>query len=207
MITLSTPGGIPASAAASAIIIASSGVHGCGFSTTVQPAASAGATFTTFSMKGKLNGVIAATTPIGSRKIAEPAMPAAWPDGGPFSTQSKECSTIAALDRNMPMEPAAWTKSVRKPTEPVSATMSSRSSPARTSRISAIFTSAAARCAGFIHGHGPVSNALRAAVIAWTAVLVDPSGTEPTTSSVAGSMTSSDPSAPSLVHSPPMNSS
>src|SRR3546814_19047227 len=79
----------------------------------------------------------------------------------------------------MPMEPAACTKSVRKPVDPVSATISSHRSPDRDSRISAILTSAAARWAGFIHGHGPLSKARRAPVIAWTAVFTDPSGTEP----------------------------
>src|SRR3546814_10845934 len=93
------------------------GGHGWGLSTTVQPTARAGATFTTLSMNGKLNGVIAATTPIGSRTIALPAIPAAWPAGSPLSTQGNECSEIAALERNMPMEPAACTKSVRKQVE------------------------------------------------------------------------------------------
>src|SRR3546814_21199340 len=139
-------------------------------------------------MNGKLNGVIAATTPIGSRTIALPAIPAAWPAGSPLSTQGNECSEIAALERNMPMEPAACTKSVRKPVDPVSATISSSRSPDRDSRISAILTSAAARWAGFIHGQGPLSNARRAAVIAWTAVFTDPLGTDQNDSPVPGTM-------------------
>ena len=93
LITLRTPGGMPASAATSAIIMASSGVHGCGLSTTVQPTASAGATLTMFSMKGKLNGVIAATTPIGSRRIALPPNTVGPAFGMPPSTQGKACST------------------------------------------------------------------------------------------------------------------
>ena len=140
---------------------ASSGVHGCGFNTMVQPAASAGADFTTLSMKGKLNGVIAATTPIGSRMIALPPTLVGPPVGGPISSHSTECWTCSAFDRNMPIEPPACTKSVMNPVEPVSATMSSRSSAPRDSRISAIRMSAAARSVGFIHGHGPSSKALR----------------------------------------------
>ena len=58
--------GSPASSAASPITSASSGVSGLGRSTIVQPASSAGTTFQTFVMNGKLYGVIAATTPMGS---------------------------------------------------------------------------------------------------------------------------------------------
>ena len=123
VITLKTPGGMPASAATSAIIMASSGVQGCGFRTTVQPAASAGAVFTTLSMNGKLKGVMAATTPMGSRMMALPPMPVAPPVGAPFSIHSNACSTMAALERNIPTEPAPWTASVRNPVDPVSATI------------------------------------------------------------------------------------
>ena len=97
---------MPASAAASAIIMASSGVHGCGLRTTVQPTARAGATFTMLSMNGKLNGVMAATTPIGSRTMALPPKPVGPPVGTAFSTQGKECSTRAAFERSIPIEPA-----------------------------------------------------------------------------------------------------
>jgi hypothetical protein len=205
--TLKTPGGMSASAAASAMSIASSGVHGCGLSTTVQPTASAGAVFTTLSMNGKLNGVMAATTPTGSRMIALPAMPVAPPVGASFSTHWNACSTSAAFERNMPIDPEAWMASVRKPADPVSATTTSRSVPARASRISAMRTSLAARSAGLIHGHGPSSNARRAASIACTAVFVDASGTVPMTSSVAGSITSIVPTASASVQRPSMNRS
>ena len=205
--TLSTPGGIPASAAASAIIIASSGVQGCGLRTTVQPVARAGATFTMLSMKGKLNGVMAATTPMGSRTRALPPTPVGPPVGGLFSTHGKECSAMAAFERNIPIDPAPWMASVRNPVDPVSAMISSRRSPARDSRISAIAVNLAARSDGFMKGQGPSSKARRAASMARTAVFVVASGTDPITSSVAGSMTSMDPSAPSAVHAPSMNSS
>ncbi len=46
-----------------------SGVNSAGFSTTVLPAASAGATFHVASMSGKFQGVISPTTPRGSRKV------------------------------------------------------------------------------------------------------------------------------------------
>ena len=44
------------------------GVSGAGFSTTVLPAASAGAIFARLIWIGKFHGVIAATTPAGSRR-------------------------------------------------------------------------------------------------------------------------------------------
>ena len=109
VMTLSTPGGIPASSAAWAMTNASSGVHGWGLSTTVQPAASAGATFTTLSMNGKLNGVMAPTTPTGSRNSADPDIPFGPAVGAPASTHSNTCSIRMALERNIPMEPPAWT--------------------------------------------------------------------------------------------------
>ncbi len=49
------------------IHVAEYGVSGAGFRITVQPAASAGVIFERLSMNGKFHGVIAPTTPIGSR--------------------------------------------------------------------------------------------------------------------------------------------
>ena len=50
--------------------VALHGVSGAGFSTTVLPAASAGPSFDRLSMSGKFHGVIAPTTPIGSRRTS-----------------------------------------------------------------------------------------------------------------------------------------
>ena len=93
---------------------------------------------------------MAATTPIGSRTMALPPSPVGPPVGMAFSTQGKACSTSAAFERNIPIDPAAWTASVRNPVDPVSAMISSRRSPARASRISAMASNLAARSAGFI---------------------------------------------------------
>ena len=46
-----------------------SGVSGDGFSTIVQPAASAGISFHTAIISGKFHGTIAATTPTGSLRV------------------------------------------------------------------------------------------------------------------------------------------
>ena len=63
--TLNTPGGSPASMNARAISSAVRGVSLAGLSTTVHPAASAGAIFRRTIVAGKFQGVIAATTPTG----------------------------------------------------------------------------------------------------------------------------------------------
>ncbi|MNS79401.1 hypothetical protein D3C72_1130550 [compost metagenome] len=85
--TLSAPGGKPASSASSASRSAVSGVSSDGLSTTVQPAASAGATFHSAMASGKFHGTMAATTPTGSRRVyvthCAPGMPmelsSVWP--------------------------------------------------------------------------------------------------------------------------------
>ena len=65
--TLKAPGGKPASAVRSASSEQESGDHSAGFSTTGQPAASAGATFQVDSMNGAFQGVITAAGPAGIR--------------------------------------------------------------------------------------------------------------------------------------------
>ena len=70
VITLSTPGGMSGQRAASSPSSAADhGVSGAPLSTTVQPAASAGAVFARLICVGKFHGVIAPTTPTGSRSI------------------------------------------------------------------------------------------------------------------------------------------
>ena len=67
--TLSTPSGSPASSAIRSSSSAVSGVSSAGLSTTVLPAASAGATFHEAITSGKFQGTISPTTPSGSRKV------------------------------------------------------------------------------------------------------------------------------------------
>src|SRR5471032_939562 len=64
--TLNTPGGTPACSASSASASAENGVDSAGFSTMVQPAASAGPALRVIIAIGKFHGVMAAHTPIGS---------------------------------------------------------------------------------------------------------------------------------------------
>ena len=64
---LNAPGGRPASAVRSASSDADSGDHSAGLSTTLLPAARAGATFQVASMNGAFHGVITTAGPAGMR--------------------------------------------------------------------------------------------------------------------------------------------
>ncbi len=67
--TLITPAGNPASIANSARTSVEVGVISEGLMTTVLPAASAANSFHPSNSSGEFHGVIAATTPIGSRNV------------------------------------------------------------------------------------------------------------------------------------------
>jgi hypothetical protein len=67
--TLNTPGGKPASSNSAANSSVEHGACSAGLTTTQQPAASAGAIFHDASSTGEFHGVIAATTPSGSRSV------------------------------------------------------------------------------------------------------------------------------------------
>ena len=79
--TFSTPSGTPASRAMRSSSRAVSGVSSAGLSTTVLPAARAGATFHEAMTSGKFQGTISPTTPSGSRKVMStpPATGIVWP--------------------------------------------------------------------------------------------------------------------------------
>src|SRR4051794_41084665 len=66
--TDSTPSGSPASVNNAPSHSASIGVSGAGFNTTVHPASSAGTTLLMAMNSGTFHGMIAATTPTGSRR-------------------------------------------------------------------------------------------------------------------------------------------
>jgi hypothetical protein len=76
--TFSHPGGSPASVSSSARSRAESGVWLAGFSTTAQPAARAGAILCATRFSGKLNGLMAPTTPMGSRRVIASLPSPAW---------------------------------------------------------------------------------------------------------------------------------
>jgi hypothetical protein len=76
VITLSTPGGRPASSMICANASEVSGVCLAGFSTIVQPAATAGATLRVAIASGKFHGVISRHGPTGRRDTSSRPSPA-----------------------------------------------------------------------------------------------------------------------------------
>ena len=88
--------------------------------------------------------------------------------------------------------------------EPTSSTFSSTRSAARASSSDANRSMTAARSRGDSHGHGPSSNARRAAATARSMSATVPSGTVPMASSVAGFSTVSTESPSLPVHAPSM---
>jgi hypothetical protein len=95
-----------------------------------------------------------------------------------------------AFDSKRPIGPPACSVSSIGPAIAVSARASSRISPERAARACAIRRRTAARSAGFIHGHGPSSNARRADSAARVASFADPIAAVPITTSVEGQTTS-----------------
>ena len=96
--TLSQPGGRPASSSSSASKSADSGVWVAGLSTTAQPAASAGAILCATRLSGKLNGLIAPTTPTGRRSVNASLPTPAWEASiGTISPASLRASTAAKV--------------------------------------------------------------------------------------------------------------
>ena len=86
-----------------------SGVCDAGLSTTGHPAAIAGATLCDTRLRGKLNGLIAPTTPIGTRSVnASLPTPASFASIGIMSPVSVRASTAA--NRNVPTARAASTR-------------------------------------------------------------------------------------------------
>jgi len=72
---LTTPGGTPASRQSSPSLSGVSGASSAGFSTTVQPVASAGPIFQIDAVSGPFHGMIAPTTPTGSLRVKEKISP------------------------------------------------------------------------------------------------------------------------------------
>ena len=91
--------------------IALNGVWLAGFSTTGQPAAIAGASLWATRLSGKLNGAIAPTTPMGTRRV-KPSLPspAASASSGTISPDNLRAS--AAANWNVPTARSASARAV-----------------------------------------------------------------------------------------------
>ena len=90
MTTLTTPSGTPASVSSRAIARAVSGVSAAGLSTTVQPAASAGAILRVAMAAGKFHGVTRAAIPTGRWVTSVRAPPAG---ASPYSPPGRTASS------------------------------------------------------------------------------------------------------------------
>src|SRR2546428_503129 len=86
--TFTTPAGRPTASATSANTYPAAGASGDTFSTTVQPASSAGAALLTISWSGPFHGMMAPTTPTGSRH-SRPKSPPGTGEGFGVTTSSK----------------------------------------------------------------------------------------------------------------------
>ena len=96
---VTSPGGRPARSARSQSAQAARGASWAGFTTTAQPAASAGASFQTTSATGKFQGTIAATTPTGAGRIQLPlasVRPGTWEAQTRSASAAKWWTTSAA---------------------------------------------------------------------------------------------------------------
>ena len=196
--TLIQPGGSPASSSSSARKNAVSGVADAGFSTTAQPAASAGAILCATRLSGKLNGEIAPTMPIGTLRVkASFPSPAAEASMGTVSPASLRASTA----ENVKVETARWA-STRAALSglPASAQTMRAASSSRSPRSRAVRSRILARsCAG--SGSRIARSAASRARRASTA---PPFATRPTTSPEKGERTSVQ--APVSTRSPPIRS-
>ncbi len=190
--TLTTPGGTPASSSAAAIPYTDSGSCGAGFTTTVLPIASAGATLPAGFAQGLLYEVMQVTTPTGWRTASAPMTPAL-----PIGLASLICGGSA--DSTGSRAPCAyrWKRDTATATcmpraVPVVAPLSA---PARSAcrsksrrRTAAARSRTAARSRAGVRDQ--LANASRAAdAAAWTCARLA-SGARPTTPSVAGFTTS-----------------
>ena len=140
--TLSTPGGRPASRRHSAISRCVPGQISEAFSTTVLPQASGSAMARTPRMTGAFHGAMLSTTPAGWRTAI--AMQPGLSEG---MTSPEICVVMAAASRSMPA--ARWTLKPAQPAvAPVSAAISSMNCGAFDARRSAAFSRMARRAFG-----------------------------------------------------------
>ena len=166
----------------------------------MQPARNAGASLLIAMNSGTFHGMIAATTPTGSRRTRlRPNMPLR------SSSHGKDSASCCCTARTAVAGVICIMLTV-PPGAPISLEMTPHTSSARAARSSVNLASTAARSAGVERGHGPESKAARAAVTAASTSASTASGTEPTSSRVAGERTSIVAEPAGATHWPPMKS-
>src|SRR6185503_1052806 len=162
-----------------------SGSTGAGFTTTVLPHASAGPILPAEFVIGKFDGVMHATTPIGSRTARPVCTVEPTSRGGNGSCGIRPASSAYFSSRSGTAPTCcAW---ATPRTAPVSAIVRSTSELIAVRNASAAFFKSAPRAAPDIRGHGPCSNASRAARAAASTWVTEHSGARPAICSVAGS--------------------
>ena len=166
--TLKTPGGKSASATRSQRSEHESGDHSAGFSTTVHPAASAGAVFQVESMNGAFHGVITTAGPLGIRTTRLRV---------PFDSHIRSsCATARSAYARKFRAPRAIT---RARSERRSIAMSAHSTAASRSTFASIRSARRWRCAARPSGPSPAQpgNASVAAATARSASRSPPRAT------------------------------
>ena len=201
---LITPGGKPASRASSPSRNADSGVCSAGLSTTVQPAASAGASFHDASISGTFQGMMAPTTPTGSLTVYPKHS-----DPGNGATMSAVVPKILPgpqppMLRIAPAAPITLRLRATNPSMPLSTVSICPSSSAFCSTRSASRHSRRSRASGAIPRQDGSSNALRAAATAASTSAGPASATRATSFPDEGSVTANVAPDSAGTHSPPI---
>ncbi len=149
------------------------------------PHASAGPIFPAQFVIGKFDGVMQATTPIGSR-TAKPFCTVPATSRGGNSCSGLRAANSAYFSSRSGTAPTCCACATPR-TAPVSEIVRSTSELIAARNASAAFFRSAPRSAPLMRGHGPCSNASRAARAAASACATEHSGARPAVSSVAGS--------------------
>src|SRR5262245_34496713 len=175
---LTTPGGSSEATIRQSSLMPS-GSTGGGFTTTVLPQASAGPIFPAQLVIGKLNGLMQATTPTGSRTTTP------RPSSG---VSAGSAASSAYRERRATTDPTCCVSATPR-SAPVSAIVSSTRPGISARNRSAARLRHAPRSPPDSRGQGPRSNASRAARAAVLTCASEASGARPASSSVAGSIT------------------
>ena len=184
--TFSHPGGSPhSSISSSASFRADSGVAEAGLSTTGQPAAIAGATLWHTRLRGKLNGEIPATTPMGTR-LTQPTFPSPAEEASSGISSPPSVRATAAEKLTVSTARAASTRAVLMGLA-ASAEITVANSSTRSARSRAARSSTAARSWA---GKGPARCSAAAMATAWSRCFSVPLATVPTMDPSKGERTS-----------------
>ena len=177
---LNTPGGTPASCRISAMMCPENGAISEGFSTIVQPQASAGATLQAIWLAGQFQGVMRPQTPTGSRTMR--VVPCCF-------SNSKSLRIASATLKWPSPAGACCALAIFASGAPISSLIAAAMSSRRRSYTAMIFASSAMRSSRVVREK--LSKARCAAATARSTSTRRPSEITPATASVAGLMTSS----------------